>query len=174
MGADCSFVLNRQQYSPLITVIGRFSAFSGLGPHRNNPDSIAEADAGPLPTGTYHIVDRASGGRLGPIRDWVLDRDKWFALYKDDGSIDDQTFVSGVKRGEFRLHPLGPRRMSSGCVVLAHEVEFDRLRAFLLKSAPAYVGVSRMRSYGTLMVGQIAPAVLDPKFHFPGPKAKVA
>jgi len=174
MGADCSFVLNRQQHSQLMTVVGRFAAFSGFGPHRNNPDSVAQANAGPLPTGTYHIVDRKSGGRLGAIRDWALDRDEWFALYKDDGSIDDQTFVMGVRRGMFRLHPLGPRRMSSGCVVLAHEVEFDRLRAFLLKSAPAYAGTSGMRSYGTLMVGQIAPAVLDPRFHRPGPKTRVA
>jgi hypothetical protein len=88
--------------------------------------------------------------------------------------VDDQTFVMGVQRGMFRLHPLGPRRMSSGCVVLAHDVEFDRLRAFLLKSAPTYVGASRMQSYGTLMVGQIAPAVLDPKFCPRGGKTLVA
>jgi hypothetical protein len=110
---------------------------------------------------------------LGAVRDWLLDRDKWFALYKCDGAIDDATFVAGVRRGMFRLHPIGPRRMSTGCLVVAHQVEFDRLRTWLLSSAPtAHVGESRMRSYGTISVGELAPAVLDPMHRQRGPQSK--
>ncbi|WP_433691402.1 tlde1 domain-containing protein [Kosakonia cowanii] len=29
----------------------------------------------------------------------------WFALYYDDIGIDDWTWVKGVQRGNFRLHP---------------------------------------------------------------------
>jgi hypothetical protein len=76
----------------------------------------------------YYIVARQSGGLIGPARDWLLGRDEWFALYRDDNAVDDWTFIRSVKRGLFRLHPLGPRRMSTGCVVLLYREEFDRLR----------------------------------------------
>jgi hypothetical protein len=66
-----------------------------------------------------------------------------------------------------------PASRSRRLVVLAHQEQFDRLRAFLLKQAPAaYVGASRMRSYGSLTVGQVAPAVLDQKYRAPGPKTR--
>lgn len=98
---SCTFVLNRQTMSSVISPVGWFAAFSGNGPHRNNPDSQNVANDGPIPTGSYYIVDRKSGGALGPLRDWVLGRDEWFALYRDDGSVDDATFVQSVARGQF-------------------------------------------------------------------------
>jgi hypothetical protein len=152
--ATCTFVLNNQLFSTFVCEVGRFTAFSGNGPDRNNPSSEAVASNGPIPLGLYHIVDRASGGLLGPIKDFALGRDKWFALYREDGSIDDKTFVDAVQRGQFRLHPLGPRRMSTGCIVLQHPTEFEALRAYLLSSAIAHIPGTSMRTYGTVNVGQ--------------------
>lgn len=125
--------------------------FTGNGRHRNRPASDLVPDDGALPTGLYYIVPRPSGGRLGPLRDAVLGRDEWFALFRSDGTVDDYTFISGVRRGQFRLHPLGPRRMSTGCVVLQREAEFARLRECLLAAplTPVGRGVS---AYGTLEV----------------------
>jgi hypothetical protein len=75
----------------------------------------------------------------------ALDRGDWFALYRQDGHIDDQTFLGKVRRGEFRLHPLGPSGVSFGCVVLQQHSDFQALRAALLaagsyrvRDAPAY------------------------------------
>ncbi|MGK3116306.1 tlde1 domain-containing protein [Candidatus Pantoea formicae] len=58
------------------------------------------------------MVERPTGGRLGPFRERFLkevygtDRTTWFALYRDDGKIDDITFINGVRRGLFRCIPL--------------------------------------------------------------------
>ena len=41
----------------------------------------------------------------------------WFALWRDDRGIDDETWVEGVKRGNFRLHP---GTVSEGCITIAH------------------------------------------------------
>jgi hypothetical protein len=162
--SSCKFLLNRMLHSTLQTTGGWYTAFSGLGPHRNDPDACRLEDKGPIPLGTYHIVDRHSGGLLSSLRDWASGRDEWFALYRNDGVIDDQTFVQGVRRGLFRLHPGAG---SKGCVTLPHATEFDSLRAWLRDSPPAYVGPTMMRTYGTLDVVALAPAMLEPKF---GPK----
>ena len=128
-----------------------YPVFSGSGEHRNNPDSIAEANAGPIPTGRYYIVDRPSGGRLGPIRDRFTGRDKWFALFRDDGNIDDETTVNGVRRGEFRMHP---GTISVGCVTFVHEehVHFNEVRRVLLQAKTANVPGSSSVYYGILQV----------------------
>jgi hypothetical protein len=166
--AACTFILNHDRLSTLITPVGMFAAFSGDGPHRNNPASVAVPDGGPIPGGMYHILDRRSGGRLGAVRDWALGRDHWFALYRDDGTIDDFTFVDKVSRGMFRLHPLGPRRMSTGCIVLQYPSEFDRLRAYLLAEPAEQVRGTAMRSYGILSVGQWAPDTRDRRSRMTG------
>ena len=52
--------------------------FSGAGKDRNNPNSTDKANAGPLPKGTYYIVDgdlKASGGNVycncgAPGQEW--------------------------------------------------------------------------------------------------------
>jgi hypothetical protein len=156
--------LNNLKYTTLTCEAGSFTAFSGDGPDRNNPDATADLDRGPIPLGRYFILDRQSGGFLGPIKDYFLNRDKWFALYRDDDDIDDQTYVDSVKRGLFRMHPLGPRRMSTGCIVLQYTSEFERLRSYILRSAVEYIPGTGIRTYGTVTVGREAPATLDPKF----------
>nr|WP_254058708.1 tlde1 domain-containing protein [Yersinia pestis] len=35
-------------------------------------------------------------------------------LVRDDGKIDDYTWINNVERGNFRLHPIGPMRVSMG------------------------------------------------------------
>lgn len=114
MPATCFFLLSNQPVSSFFCPGGgSMPAFSGKDSHVDNPAATAVANAGPLPKGAYYIVGRQSGGRLEWLWDWLKDRashvdhDQWFALYRNDGVVDDYTFVQGVKRGNFRLHPNG-------------------------------------------------------------------
>lgn len=75
-----------------------FDVFSGLGEFKNNADYYMEKN-GPIPPGTYWIVDRPKGG-VGSWfkqmeKEWRTgnDYDDWFALYKDDGLVNDHTIV---------------------------------------------------------------------------------
>lgn len=158
--AACLFALNNDLFSPLDCDGTRYAAFSGNGQHRNNPDSEAVPSNGPIPLGTHFIVDRGSGGTLGHLWSWATNRDRWFALYKDDGSVDDETFVNGVRRGEFRLHPIGPARTSLGCITLQYPREFTQLRDYLLSQPVAYTPGTGTRTYGTVEV--YLPVILPP------------
>jgi hypothetical protein len=109
------------------------------------------------------IVDRQSGGILGGIRDGVLGRNGWFALYPDDDNIDDETFVDGVRRGQFRLHPLGPLGISTGCVVIQNRSDFDHIRSYLISGGLELVPGTQVRAYGTLDVGRLVDT-LDPQY----------
>lgn len=153
--ADCYFVLNNEQFSVFSYDGVRCRAFSGNGTDRNNPGSGAVAGNGPIPPGNYWIVDRQSGGTLGGLRDLVTGRDEWFALYRMDGTIDDETFIDGVRRGEFRLHPLGPSGTSLGCIVLQYPSEFAAMRTYFLGLAVSYIPGTKTRTYGTVSVGQL-------------------
>lgn len=159
MALACTFVLNGETMSSLdCGELGCMLAFSGTGAGRNRSDAVGKAMVGPLPTGRYYIVDRQSGGRMGAIRDFFLeqfygtDRSSWFALYRDDGVIDDVTSIGKIQRGAFRLHPIGPRGLSEGCITLASPADFARLRAKLkagpLMAIPGTTGTA----YGTVDV----------------------
>lgn len=80
------------------------------------------------------------------------DRSSWFALYRDNGWADDVTWVGKVQRGAFRLHPIGPRGLSEGCITLASPADFARLRDRLKVGnqirIPCMVGMA----YGTVDV----------------------
>jgi hypothetical protein len=153
MSATCTFILNSDLFTRFNYDGVNTRAFSGNGRHRNNPASENVPNDGPIPTGIYYIVDRQSGGTLGPMLDWLADRDLWFALYRDDGSIDDATFVDGVRRGEFRLHFKGPLGISLGCITLEFRSEFDTMRAYLLAQPVSYIPDTKTRTYGTVHVG---------------------
>lgn len=84
-----------------------FPAFSGLGKSANKRQFVCLKGAGPIPPGGYYIVAREPGGLLGPLRDLFNVRSEWFALYADDGKVDDEMLCNEVKRGSFRLHPKG-------------------------------------------------------------------
>lgn len=159
MPIPCTFRLNNRAMSVLrCDGVGEFAAFSGENGARNNPASAAIPNAGPLPPGRYYIVDRGSGGPFSHIRDLFMDlindtdRGKWFALYRDDGQIDDWTFVNGVGRGHFRLHPRGRANISEGCITLADPSAFYRLRDRLLHATLIALPGGKGFAYGTVDV----------------------
>ncbi|HCF6492487.1 TPA: DUF2778 domain-containing protein [Klebsiella variicola subsp. variicola] len=65
----------------------------------------------------------------------------WFALWRDDRGIDDETWVESVKRGNFRLHP---GTVSEGCITIAHNSDFAMIRNALMNTS--LVQVPCMRS----------------------------
>ena len=159
MALSCTFRLNGQRYSSLdCSELGCMIAFSGVGGSRDQPGAVGTADAGPLPPGRYFIVDRQSGGRMGAIRDFFnadiygTDRSDWFGLYRDDGWVDDVTWVGNVQRGGFRLHPIGPLRMSKGCITLASPADFARLRTRLKAGPNIRIPCQMGMAYGTVYV----------------------
>ncbi|HAV1629640.1 TPA: DUF2778 domain-containing protein [Enterobacter hormaechei subsp. steigerwaltii] len=130
--------------------------------YRNRAGCIGVPDNGPIPDGRYHIVNRPSGGWKGVIRtdlhdfySWPTSRPvikyEWFALYRDDGKIDDHTWVNGVERGDFRLHPPGPLGISLGCITLQHRTDFIAIRQALM-STPQIRLPNGLMSYGTIEV----------------------
>ncbi len=64
---NCTFILNGLPFTSFTYDGVRCTAFSGNGPHRNNPSSGNVPNNGSIPPGRYYIVDRQSGGTLGPI-----------------------------------------------------------------------------------------------------------
>lgn len=155
----CTFHLNGGRLSNLSCPgIGFFPAYSGnAGPHRNNPGSAVLQDIGPLPPGKYHIVNRPKGGAMGILRDQInsllsgSDRTLWLGLFRDDGTIDDYTFIEYVRRGNFRLHPAGYQGVSNGCITLPDHFHYAILRKALLR-APTTPLSGGLISYGTIQV----------------------
>lgn len=156
---QCTFHLNGRGLSNLSCPgIGFFPAYSGNeGGHRNNPDSVAVKGIGPLPPGRYYIVDRPTGGLGTSIRDSFYsglsgsDRDVWFALYRDDGSVDDITFIDGVSRGLFRLHPAGYVGVSNGCITLPSRSHYSLLHKAIMRT-PKFLVSGSLYAYGTIQV----------------------
>ncbi|EPX2825992.1 MULTISPECIES: DUF2778 domain-containing protein [Klebsiella] len=64
----------------------------------------------------------------------------WFALWRDDREIDDETWVEGVKRGNFRLHP---GAVVEGCITIAHNSDFAMIRNALTKRSLVHVPCMR-------------------------------
>ena len=85
MPVRCTFILNNQKTSQLRCAgFGTMTAYSGSRWGRDNPAATSAENVGPLPSGTYYIVDRQSGGSFGWARDlwpeygWgTTDRTKW-------------------------------------------------------------------------------------------------
>ena len=138
--------------------VGDFAAFSGRDSVKNDPAAVAFPNVGPLPPGRYYIVDRGSGGLFSHIRGFFMDhanhtdRKKWFALYRDDGNVDDWTFINGATRGLFRLHPHGLANVSEGCITLADVPAYYRLRDHLLRATPIAIPGGKGLAYGTVEV----------------------
>jgi len=104
------FKLNSEPLSKLEIAAYRLDAFSGDGEHKNKRGSMCLKDKGPIPVGRYYIVDRQSGGRLGPLYDIFGGRSGWFALYADDGMIDDYTFLQKSTKRSFSSASKGKLR----------------------------------------------------------------
>jgi RHS repeat-associated protein len=148
-GGQTTWLTHRQVGADGTITRTSYPVFSGMGADRNNPASTGVPDSGPIPLGTYYIVDRPSGGRLGGLRDWVTGRDEWFALYRDDGCVDDKTTVGGKTRGNFRLHP---GTVSKGCVTFVHKDQFSEVRNLLLGTTTGTVPGTSLTYYGTITV----------------------
>ncbi|WP_244122195.1 DUF2778 domain-containing protein [Burkholderia latens] len=130
----------------------KFPAFSGLTPHINKRSQQCLKAYGPIPLGTYYIVDRQSGGRLGRFHDLGSGKSNWFALYAVDDRIDDETFCNGVRRGEFRLHPKSGFGISRGCITLNDEADFHIVRGLLKNSSASFIPGTNIRTYGKVVV----------------------
>lgn len=117
---------------------------------------------GPVPAGKYWIVDRPEGGLRSQVNAGIRDlynhvvngatfrHNEWFALWRDDWGIDDYTWIEGVKRGNFRLHP---GTLSEGCITLPHDSDFAMLRNALLRTQRVDVPcTSKLKAYGTIEV----------------------
>ena len=155
------FIIDDADYSPLtIYGIGTFMAFSGKGAYRNTPGCGMIPNAGPIPAGKYWIVDRPSGGSMWHVKTFAYDawnrfarniptpsRD-WFGLYRDDGAIDDYTWINGVRRGNFRLHP---GAVSLGCITLKHHSDFAVIRNALRRTRGTKLK-ENIKSYGVIDV----------------------
>ncbi|MFB9086839.1 tlde1 domain-containing protein [Erwinia tracheiphila] len=70
---------------------------------------------------------------------------------QNDGTIDDYTFINGVRRGNFRLHPRGPMGVSEGCITFVNRSDFLQIRQALLATSPVMLR-NGLRSYGTIEV----------------------
>lgn len=158
------FVVNNNFLSPLaIDGLGTFDAFSGNGIYRNRGGCTAIPDNGPIPAGKYWIVARPTGGARSKAFAWLKDEwnafkgnatnhSEWFALYRGDGMIDDETWILGVKRGQFRLHPAGGEGLSLGCITLPSRTDFLRIRTALLHTRTIPAGSSGLNAYGIIEV----------------------
>jgi hypothetical protein len=149
---DCVFELNGKALSVITCAGMEFPAFSGLGQYRNKRAFHCRQGGGPLPIGIYYIVNRPSGGVLGPLRDLWNSRGDWLALYAADNKIDDETFCNAVRRGQFRIHPKGPLGISEGCITLEKTADFQKLRAFLMSATPVAIPESSLKAYGRVIV----------------------
>jgi hypothetical protein len=164
MAYQGKFLVNNAPLSPLtIFGIGTFNAYSGNDQYRNRGGCTVVPENGPIPAGKYWIVDRPSGGVGSKALAWAKDEwntifghpsdhSEWFALYRDGGKIDDSTWINGVKRGQFRLHPAGGHGISLGCITLPSRTDFLRIRNALLHTMTIPAGNSGLKAYGTIEV----------------------
>lgn len=132
-----------------------WQVFSGnLGDCANNPACTGDVNIGPIPAGTYYIVQHGTGtfGWLWDALRWAggySTKSDWFELWSTDTNSDQLT-VNGVSRGEFRLHPVGPMGLSEGCVTVCSG--FDILRQQLLSTPMGKVPGTNTEYYGKLTV----------------------
>ncbi len=149
MALHGKMILNGADYATFnIYGVGVFMAHSGDRIYRNNGACRAITNDGPLPRCKYWIVERGSCGLASKARAKALDlfnrfdygtefgRDEWFALYKDDWGINDGTWVDGVHRVLFRLHP---DKVSKGCITIDHNSDYALIRNALLKTTSVQV-----------------------------------
>ena len=111
------------------------SAFSG----NSNPTDQWDANVGPLPIGTYAIIEN-----------W---RDTWWELWYNDGAWNDvATGPNGVVRGQFRLHS---GTQSLGCITMTPGTITNNIIAMLQTTVTTLLqeaGGTLKKFYGTLVV----------------------
>ena len=111
------------------------SAFSG----NSNPADQWNANIGPLPIGTYAIIEN-----------W---RDTWWELWYNDGTWNDiATGPNGAIRGQFRLHG---GTQSLGCITMTPGTVTNSIIAMLQTTVTTLLqeaGGTLKKFYGTLKV----------------------
>jgi hypothetical protein len=147
-----TFELNGKPMSALKIDTRSFPAFSGLGDHANKRQFVCVKGLGPIPPGSYFVVDRQSGGLLGPLRELFTDKGDWLALYADDGFVDDETLCDQVKRGNFRIHPKGPLGRSEGCITIESRADFNAVRALIRAAVAEQIPGSQLKAYAKVVV----------------------
>ncbi|QGY32032.1 DUF2778 domain-containing protein [Pantoea cypripedii] len=179
MAINGKFILTGEKFSPLMLHgFGNFMAFSGDGVYRNRAACASIPERGPLPTGKYHIVKRPTGGHGTVLKTLALDlltwwssaptiHAEWFALYREDQIMNDYTFIDNVRRGNFRLHPIGPAGISLGCITLQYRSDFLYIRQLLTTYTYGNQKVpgTNLESYGVIEVidGVSQDVCLQPK-----------
>jgi hypothetical protein len=119
-------------------------SFTGL------PGFTSDQSGGPLPNGQFTITDEPSGEHGG----------NWFALFAQDRSLDDKTFVNGNYRDGFRLH-LGS--FSLGCMTVDSReptgpADWAAMKSLVDSTSTTDVGyhganvIRSIKNYGTLVV----------------------
>jgi RHS repeat-associated protein len=120
-------------------------AFSGNRQFTNRPEFESIENHGPIPAGTYYIVEPYHYSRVnGSV---------FFRLYRDDGVIDDQTILpNGQRRGQFRFHP---GTASNGCVTVSSRTnarDWYRIQDRLLRTQTSTIPGTDIIYYGTVRV----------------------
>ncbi len=153
------FYLNKADVAPLeFPGVGTFPAFSGNNEFKNQPGCTHVKNNGALPAGKYWIVPRPLGGMKTQAATVLADlytrnnHSEWFALYRNDGVIDDYTWINSVRRGNFRLHPVGKAGISLGCVTLYRKSDYQTLYNMLLNTQLIAVPGTKLQAYGTIEV----------------------
>lgn len=161
MALHGTFPLNRADLAPLMFYgVGTFPAYSGDGKYRNQPGCTHAINNGALPHGRYWIVPRPTGGIRTKFLNLLADawtgreRDRWLALYRDDGVIDDSTWIDNVQRGGFRLHPPGASRsaLSKGCLTLLRNSDYEVIHTALMRTNPITVPGTELLACGIIEV----------------------
>lgn len=75
-----------------------------------------------------------------------------FAVFTIDSDIDDFMSCENVRRGQFRLQPVGDEGISLGCITVINRSDLKLLRTKILSHSPKVVGKERVRAYGVLSV----------------------
>lgn len=139
--------------------IGVFPVFSGLRGYKNTIE-FSGRENGPIPLGKYWIVNGPEGGIYSRFRTWQKQQKtgnkygEWFALYRQDGFIDDVTYIDGRRRGSFRLHPLRPdgSGVSDGCITFCNRSDFYKFRSALLTTNTSKIHCSGLVAFGEVNV----------------------
>lgn len=158
MVASCTYFLNNKAVSTLTCDGSSYAAFSGAKGYENNPADQGIENLGPIPKGTYYIIDRQSGGHLGWLWDAVKnhwsdsDHNSWFALHPMTRPQDDFVYVSRARRAHLRIHPVGRHGISEGCITLTSVQQFEKLRAYLKSQKTKTIPGTVTQYYGTVEV----------------------
>jgi hypothetical protein len=149
---NCQFTLNGSPMSQFVINGRAFPVFSGPPRYINKRSDMRRPQLGPIPVGKHCIVDRLSGGRLGWLYERRVEKTDGFALFADDGRIDDHTSCDQVIRGNFRLHPAVGTGASRGCITLPNMADFTIVRGLLRSVRNHKIPCADISAYGKVTV----------------------